>query len=91
MADGIIYKASGSCSGSARQADRQFVTNYEIIRMIILQKQIGFESAYRIRMGAYRIGFIFENETSSWCGCWAGEIYKYFPKKTPDPEERFPS
>ena len=44
------------------------------------KKLTGFKNAYRIRMGAYRIGFIFENETIELIRVLGRkEIYKYFP------------
>ena len=44
------------------------------------KKLTGFKNAYRIRMGAYRIGFIFENETIELVRVLGRkEIYKYFP------------
>jgi mRNA-degrading endonuclease RelE of RelBE toxin-antitoxin system len=44
------------------------------------KKLTGFKSAYRVRMGAYRIGFIFENETIELVRVLGRkEIYKYFP------------
>jgi mRNA interferase RelE/StbE len=44
------------------------------------KKLTGFKSAYRMRMGAYRIGFIFENETIELVRVLGRkEIYKYFP------------
>jgi mRNA-degrading endonuclease RelE of RelBE toxin-antitoxin system len=44
------------------------------------KKLTGFKSAYRVRMGAYRIGFIFENETIELVRVLGRkEIYRYFP------------
>jgi mRNA interferase RelE/StbE len=44
------------------------------------KKLTGFKNAYRIRMGEYRIGFIFENETIELVRVLGRkEIYKYFP------------
>jgi mRNA interferase RelE/StbE len=44
------------------------------------KKLAGFKNAYRIRIGAYRIGFIFENETIELVRILGRkEIYKYFP------------
>jgi mRNA interferase RelE/StbE len=44
------------------------------------KKLAGFKNAYRIRMGTYRIGFIFENETIELVRVLGRkEIYKYFP------------
>lgn len=44
------------------------------------KKLAGFKNAYRVRLGAYRIGFIFENETIELVRVLARkEIYKYFP------------
>ena len=44
------------------------------------KKLSGFKNAYRIRMGEYRIGFIFENGTAELVRVLGRkEIYKYFP------------
>lgn len=44
------------------------------------KKLTGFKNAYRIRMGEYRIGFVFENETIELIRVLGRkEIYKYFP------------
>ena len=44
------------------------------------KKLTGFKNAYRVRMGEYRIGFIFENETIELVRVLGRkEIYKYFP------------
>ena len=44
------------------------------------KKMAGFKNAYRIRMGEYKIGFIFENETIELVRVLGRkEIYKYFP------------
>jgi len=44
------------------------------------KKLTGSKNAYRIRMGEYRIGFIFENETIELIRVLGRkEIYKYFP------------
>lgn len=44
------------------------------------KKLTGFKNAYRIRMGEYRIGFIFENEVIELVRVLGRkEIYKYFP------------
>ena len=44
------------------------------------KKLAGFKNAYRIRMGEYKIGFIFENETIELVRVLGRkEIYKYFP------------
>ena len=44
------------------------------------KKLTGFKNAYRIRMGEYRIGFVFENETIELVRVLGRkEIYKYFP------------
>ena len=44
------------------------------------KKLAGFKNAYRVRMGEYRIGFIFENETIELVRVLGRkEIYKYFP------------
>lgn len=44
------------------------------------KKLAGFKNAYRIRMGEYRIGFIFENETAELIRVLGRkEIYRYFP------------
>jgi len=46
------------------------------------KKLAGYKNAYRIRMGAYRIGFIFEKETIELIRVLGRkEIYKYFPQK----------
>lgn len=44
------------------------------------KKLTGFKNAYRIRMGEYRIGFIFENETVELVRVLSRKnIYRYFP------------
>jgi len=44
------------------------------------KKLTGFKNAYRIRVGEYRIGFIFESETIELVRVLGRkEIYKYFP------------
>jgi mRNA interferase RelE/StbE len=44
------------------------------------KKLSGFKNAYRIRMGEYRIGFVFENGTVELVRVLGRkEIYKYFP------------
>jgi len=44
------------------------------------KKLTGFKNAYRVRMGEYRIGFIFENEIIELVRVLGRkEIYKYFP------------
>jgi mRNA interferase RelE/StbE len=44
------------------------------------KKLSGFKNAYRIRMGEYRIGFIFENGAVELVRVLGRkEIYKYFP------------
>ncbi len=44
------------------------------------KKLSGLKNAYRIRMGEYRIGFIFENGTVELIRVLGRkEIYKYFP------------
>ncbi|MCX6207003.1 MAG: type II toxin-antitoxin system RelE/ParE family toxin [Bacteroidetes bacterium] len=44
------------------------------------KKLTGFKNAYRIRMGEYRIGLIFENGTIELVRILGRkEIYKYFP------------
>jgi len=44
------------------------------------KKLTGFKNAYRVRMGEYRIGFIFEDETVELVRVLGRkEIYKYFP------------
>ncbi|WP_026769117.1 type II toxin-antitoxin system RelE/ParE family toxin [Asinibacterium sp. OR53] len=48
--------------------------------LISCKKLSGFKNAYRIRMGEYRIGFIFENGTVELVRVLGRkEIYKYFP------------
>ena len=44
------------------------------------KKLTGFKNAYRIRLGEYRIGFVFENETVELVRILGRkEIYRYFP------------
>lgn len=44
------------------------------------KKLTGFKNAYRIRMGEYRIGFVFENGTIELIRILGRkDIYKYFP------------
>lgn len=44
------------------------------------KKLAGFKNAYRIRMGEYRIGFVFENGAAELIRVLGRkEIYKYFP------------
>jgi mRNA interferase RelE/StbE len=45
-----------------------------------LKKMKGFKNAYRIRLGAYRIGFLFEDNTIKLSRVMnRKEIYRYFP------------
>ena len=44
------------------------------------KKLTGFKTAYRIRMGQYRIGFFYENKTIELVRILhRKEIYRYFP------------
>ncbi|GGB15784.1 type II toxin-antitoxin system RelE family toxin [Puia dinghuensis] len=44
------------------------------------KKLSGYKNAYRIRMGTYRIGFLFEKETIELVRVLGRkEIYRYFP------------
>jgi len=44
------------------------------------KKLKGFKNAYRIRMGNYRIGFLFEDETVKLSRVLnRKDVYKYFP------------
>lgn len=44
------------------------------------KKLTGFKTAYRLRLGNYRIGFFFENETAELVRVLnRKDIYKYFP------------
>lgn len=44
------------------------------------KKLTGFKTAYRLRLGNYRIGFFFENETVELVRILnRKDIYKYFP------------
>ena len=44
------------------------------------KKLAGFKNAYRIRLGNYRIGFFFENETVELIRILnRKDIYRYFP------------
>lgn len=45
------------------------------------KKLIGSKNAYRIRLGSYRIGFLFNGEAAVFiCFLHRSVIYKYFPK-----------
>jgi mRNA interferase RelE/StbE len=45
-----------------------------------LKKMKGYRNAYRIRLGEYRIGFLFENNTVKLSRVMnRKEIYRYFP------------
>jgi mRNA interferase RelE/StbE len=45
-----------------------------------LKKMKGYQTAYRIRFGDYRIGFLFENDTIKLSRVMnRKEIYRYFP------------
>jgi mRNA interferase RelE/StbE len=49
-------------------------------QIINLKKLKGHKSAYRIRVGEYRLGFFFENrEVIFACFLHRKDIYKYFP------------
>ncbi|NCO54956.1 MAG: plasmid stabilization protein [Bacteroidetes bacterium CG_4_10_14_3_um_filter_31_20] len=49
-------------------------------QIINLKKLKGHKSAYRIRIGEYRLGFFFENgEVIFACFMHRKDIYKYFP------------
>ena len=44
------------------------------------KKLTGYKSAYRVRVGSYRIGFFYENETVELVRVLnRKDIYKYFP------------
>lgn len=44
------------------------------------KKLTGFRTAYRVRMGQYRIGFYYENKTAELVRILhRKEIYRYFP------------
>ena len=44
------------------------------------KKLKGFKNAYRIRMGNYRVGFLFEDETVKLSRALnRKDVYKYFP------------
>jgi mRNA interferase RelE/StbE len=52
----------------------------KLSELISCKKLSGFKNAYRIRMGEYRIGFIFENGAFELVRVLGRkEIYKYFP------------
>lgn len=47
-----------------------------------IKKLQGYENAYRIKVGDYRIGIIYQNETITfWRVLHRKEIYRYFPPK----------
>lgn len=47
-----------------------------------LKKLQGYENAYRIKVGDYRIGVIFQDGTITFCRVLhRKEIYRYFPPK----------
>jgi mRNA interferase RelE/StbE len=49
-------------------------------QLIDCKKLTGFRTAYRIRMGQYRIGFYYENKTAELVRILhRKEIYRYFP------------
>lgn len=44
------------------------------------KKLTGYKTAYRVRMGQYRIGFYYEGKTAELVRIWhRKEIYRYFP------------
>ena len=46
-----------------------------------VKKLQGSDVFYRIRIGNFRLGFVFENETATMVRCLhRKDIYKYFPK-----------
>lgn len=48
-----------------------------------LKKLQGYENAYRIKVGDYRIGIVFQNGTITFCRVMhRKEIYRYFPPKS---------
>lgn len=48
--------------------------------LVDVKKLQGYENAYRIKVGDYRIGAIFEGETVIFCRVLhRKEIYRYFP------------
>lgn len=57
------------------------ITNAKTLSDISSCKKLaGFKNAYRIRMGRYRIGFFFENETVELVRILnRKDIYRYFP------------
>ena len=55
--------------------------NMQDFRMITnCKKMIGYKNAYRIKVGKYRIGFVFEEESLIMIRCLPRkDIYKFFP------------
>jgi mRNA-degrading endonuclease RelE of RelBE toxin-antitoxin system len=48
-----------------------------------IKKLQGYENAYRIKVGDYRIGVIFQDGTITFCRLMhRKEIYRYFPPKS---------
>lgn len=65
-----------------RISDTQIKTKViELIEEIeISEKLSGFKTAYRIKLGVYRIGFFFENDTIEFARIvHRKDIYKIFP------------
>ena len=55
-------------------------TSDHLLEIPNLRKMTGYKNAYRIRMGEYRIGFIFENNIITLSRVMnRKEIYRYFP------------
>jgi mRNA interferase RelE/StbE len=57
------------------------ITHFKILSEIPDCKKLkGFKNAYRIRMGNYRIGFLWEDETVKLSRVLnRKDVYKYFP------------
>jgi mRNA interferase RelE/StbE len=59
---------------------QQIIAAKKLSDLTSCKKLSGFKNAYRIRLGSYRIGFFFENETVEFVRILnRKDIYKFFP------------
>jgi mRNA interferase RelE/StbE len=59
---------------------QQIISAKKLSDLTSCKKLTGFKNAYRVRLGSYRIGFFFENETVELVRVLSRkDIYKYFP------------
>ena len=69
-----------SAQAQLAKAIESLATVEKLSEFASCKKLAGYKNAYRIRMGEYRIGFVFENGTIELIRVLGRkDIYKYFP------------